>query len=92
LVKIGTSEIDKVAAAEGKRPVGRPKKGAAPKRAARKDRDDFREAILYMKGSPEYFAFVAEVAKKTGLTKVQMFRMAFRDWCESGGHGKPPEI
>jgi hypothetical protein len=72
--------------------VGRPKKGAPPKRESKKDRDDFREAILYMKGSPEYFRFVDSVHNKTGLTKVQMFRIAFKVWCEMNDHGTPPEI
>jgi hypothetical protein len=72
--------------------VGRPKKGVPPKRAAKKDRELFREAILYMKGSKQYFDFVAAVQRKTGITKAQMFRMAFADWCESQGHGTPPEI
>jgi hypothetical protein len=74
------------------RGVGRPKKGQEPKRASSKDRGDFREAILYMKGSPEYFNFVEDIHKKTGLSKVQIFRIAFADWCEKHGHGKPPEI
>jgi hypothetical protein len=72
--------------------MGRPKRGMPRERASSKDGDDFREAILYMKGSPEYFNFVDAIHRKTGLTKVQVFRVAFAEWCERQGHGTPPEI
>jgi hypothetical protein len=72
--------------------MGRPKTGSPPRWASLKNREAFREAILYMKGSPEYFDFVNRVCEKTGITKAQMFRVAFAEWCERQGHGTPPEI
>lgn len=73
------------------RALGRPRKGSEPKRAS-KERGEFREAIIYMKGSPEYFEFVDVVHKKTSISKVQLFRDALKLYCETNGHGTPPVI
>jgi hypothetical protein len=72
--------------------VGRPRKGEEPKRAKKSDPEVFREQIILMKGSHEYFDFVTEVSRKTGVPKVEMFRLGFVLWCKQNGHGTPPEI
>jgi hypothetical protein len=72
--------------------MGRPRTGTPPARAAVTIRNELRELILNMQGSPEYFDFVDSLQRKTGITKSQMFRMAFADWCKASGHGNPPEI
>ena len=74
------------------RKVGRPKAGEKPKRASAKAREIDRESILYMKGSAEYFDFLDQIYRKTGIPKVTIFRFAFKEWCERNGHGTPPEI
>lgn len=73
----------------GDKSVGRPKKGQLPKRDSE---GTYRETILYLKGSNEYFRFVNGVHDKSQIPKAQMFRLAFAEWCEKHGHGTPPPI
>jgi hypothetical protein len=81
---------------DGATTVGRPKKGE--RKAGRGSKDpnsagaEDRETIVFVKGSSAYFDFVDDVHKKTFIPKAQLFRIAFREWCERNGHGTPPEI
>jgi hypothetical protein len=72
----------------GTETMGRPKKGA------NKDvpPTDERAAIIHLKGSPAYAAFVDAVNRKSHIPKAAMFRLAFADWCQRNGHGTPPEL
>lgn len=72
----------------GAETMGRPKK--TEKKAA--PPTDERAAIIHLKGSPAYAAFVDAVNRKTHIPKAAMFRLAFADWCERNGHGTPPEL
>ncbi len=69
--------------------LGRPKKGTKPKQIGA---DDHRIAVLYIKGSPEYAAFLDRLTEKTSISKVQLFRDAMRLYCETHGHEIPPAI
>jgi hypothetical protein len=54
--------------------------------------DGARETVVHMKGSPEYVRWLDQVHKKTHIPKVQIFRIAVRDWAERNGHLLPPDI
>lgn len=69
------------------RSVGRPRKAETRKRE-----DLAKETILNMKGSSDYYDFVDAKHRETGISKAEMFRRAFKDWCERKGLGTPPPI
>jgi hypothetical protein len=73
----------------GAETMGRPKKGA--KTAEAKSPND-RVAVIHLKGSPEYVAFVDALNRKTHIPKAAIFRLALAEWCERNGHGTPPEL
>lgn len=69
--------------------MGRPKTGL-PK-PAREDTGE-RETVIHMKGSAEYVEWLEAINKKTHIPKVQVFRIAVREWAERNKHPLPPEI
>lgn len=70
--------------------VGRQKKTVRPKPTPLAD--EAREAILSMKGSPEYAAWLEAIHRRTHIPKVQIFRIAVAEWAERLGLPAPPEI
>jgi hypothetical protein len=71
--------------------VGRPKKGDRAERPPKSDAEE-RETIIHMKGSREYSDFLDVVHRKSHIPKVQLFRIAYAEWCERNGFGTPPKI
>lgn len=68
--------------------MARPKKGA--KRSA--PPTDGRMAVIHLKGSPEYVAFLEDVHRRSHIAKATLFRVGFAEWCQRNGYGTPPEL
>jgi hypothetical protein len=68
--------------------MARPKKGA--KKPDRPSED--RVAIVHLKGSPEYAAWLDALHQRTHIGKATLVRLALSEWAERNGHPKPPEL
>jgi hypothetical protein len=68
--------------------MGRPKKGAKKGGPP----PDERVAIVNLKGSPEYSAWLDDLHRKTHIPKATIFRVAVAEWAVRNGHPEPPEI
>jgi hypothetical protein len=69
---------------------------ARPKKRSRKvskaPTTDERIAIVQIKGSQEYAAWLERLHKKTMVPKVSMFRAGIALWAKQNGHEPPPEL
>lgn len=72
--------VGALAMARSKKPKGRPVESVE------------REAIIHMKGSPEYVEWLEQVHQATHIPKVQIVRLALAEWARNHGHPEPPEI
>jgi hypothetical protein len=68
--------------------MGRPKRGAKKKPAP----SDERVAIIHLKGSPEYAAWLDEFHRKTHIPKATLFRLGMVELAVKYGHSEPPEM
>lgn len=53
---------------------------------------DERVAIIHLKGSQEYSAWLEEVHKKSHISKASIFRVAVMEWAQRNGYRTPPEL
>ncbi len=53
---------------------------------------DARVAIMHLKGSLEYAAWLERMHRKTHIGKTSMVRLALAEWAERNGHELPPEL
>jgi hypothetical protein len=68
---------------------------ARPKKTVKKVADSpsaERVAIIHLKGSPEYAAWLEDAHKKTHIAKATIFRVALADWAAKHGLPEPPEL
>lgn len=54
--------------------------------------EDDRVAIIHLKGTPAYTAWLDEANRKTHIPKAAIFRLALIDWAEKNGLKPPPEM
>jgi hypothetical protein len=55
-------------------------------------KDAARETIINMKGSPEYAEWLDSLHKRTYISKVQIVRLALKEWAAKNGHPAPPDL
>jgi len=53
---------------------------------------DERVAIIHLKGTPEYAAWLEAANQKTHIPKAAMFRLAMAAWAKANGLDAPPEM
>jgi len=51
-----------------------------------------RNAVINLKGSPSYAAWLEEASAKTHIAKATIFRVAIMEWAKKNGLPNPPEI
>jgi hypothetical protein len=54
--------------------------------------DNDRVAIIHLKGSPEYAAWLERLHKETHIAKTNLVRLALKEWAENRKHESPPEL
>jgi hypothetical protein len=70
--------------------MGRPKKGA--KKPEPVVGPDERVAIIHLKGTPAYAAWLEAVNAKSHIPKAAIIRLAVAEWAARNGHPAPPEM
>lgn len=53
---------------------------------------DQRKAVILLKGSNEYVAWLEAAHRKTHIAKATIVRLAIADWAAKNGLPEPPEI
>jgi hypothetical protein len=69
-------------------PMGRPKKGSKP--PAKPKATEERVAILLLRDTAEYAAWLDQIHERTYIPKATIVRVALREWAERHGHPAPP--
>lgn len=68
----------------------------APPKKAKEDKappqPDERVAIIHLKGSSEYAAWLEAAHRKTHIAKTSIVRLALAEWAERNGITPPPEL
>jgi len=72
--------------------VSRPKKKTAKPVPPPIPEKAERETVIHMKGSAEYVAWLESVHRETHIPKVQIVRLALKEWAELRRMKVPPEI
>lgn len=71
--------------------MGRPKRGEKKPLKPSSESDD-RVAIIHLKGTPDYAAWLDDANQKTHIPKAAMFRLAMASWALANGLDAPPEM
>jgi hypothetical protein len=77
--------------AAGAETMGRPKKGDKKKLEPVIGPDE-RVAIIHLKGTPAYAAWLEAANRKTHIPKAAMFRLAMEMFAKTHGLEAPPEL
>lgn len=70
--------------------MARPKKEAEAKAEATSPDD--RVAIIHLKGSRQYAAWLEAAYRKTHIAKASIVRLALAEWAARNGVEPPPEL
>ena len=62
------------------------------KKKAESQAPDERVAIIHLKGSPAYAAWLEAAHRKTHIAKASIVRVALAEWAERHGIESPPEL
>lgn len=53
---------------------------------------DDRIAIIHLKGTVEYSAWLDDINKRSHIPKTALFRLAMAEWAQRNGYSPPPEM
>ena len=70
--------------------MGRPKKGAD--KPVKEPNPDARVAIIHLKGTEEYAAWLDSLSDETHIAKATLFRVAMAEYAKNHGHPAPPAM
>lgn len=69
-----------------------PRKTKGSEKKAEAASPDERVAIIHLKGSPEYAAWLEALHRKTHIAKAALVRLALAEWAARNGAEPPPEL
>lgn len=70
--------------------MGRPKKGA--EKPDKAPNPDARVAIIHLKGTEDYAAWLDSLSEQTHIAKATLFRVAMAEYAKNHGHTAPPAM